>query len=88
MGDILNLQATIGRDGIDEKIKDSVGIICEDARITNHIAIQRALLDLQDSEGMDKIKYRHISEFVVIKAELQTTIDMVKNINQDQRRLM
>ena len=37
---------------------------------------------------MDKIKSRDLSETDVIKAEIQTTMAMVKNIDQDQRRPM
>ena len=42
MGDILNLKATIGRGGRDEKIEDSFGIIYEGIRMSNHIARQIA----------------------------------------------
>ena len=37
MGDILNLKAAIARGERDEKIEDSVGIICESIRMENHI---------------------------------------------------
>ena len=81
-------QSKIGRGGRDEKIEDSVGIICEGIRMENHIAIQNILLDLQAKEGMDRINCRSLSETFFIEAELQTTINMVKKINQDQRRRM
>ena len=88
MVDILNLQALIGRGGRYEKKEDSFGIKCESIKMGNHIAIQSDLLDIKAKEGMEKIKYRDLSETVVIKAELQTTMDMVNNIDQYQRRPM
>ena len=88
IGDILNLQATIGRGERDEKIEDSVGIICEGIRMEKHITIQNSLLYIQAKEGMYKINYRDLSETAVIKAELQSTMDMVKKIDQYQRRPM
>ena len=54
----------------------------------NYITIQSDSLDLQDKEGMVKIKYRDLSYRAVIKAEIQTTIAIVKKINQYQRRPM
>ena len=56
--------------------------------MANDITRQSDSLDLQDKEGMDKIKYRALSYRPVIKAGLQTTMETVKNINQYQRRPM
>ena len=53
-----------------------------------HISRHGNSLALQDREGMDKIKSRALSEIAVIKSEPQTTIAMVKKINQDQRSPM
>ena len=72
MGDILNLQVIIGRGGRDEKIEDSVGIICEGIRMSYHISRNIALLDLQAKESTDKIKCKALSKTVFNKAELQT----------------
>ena len=88
MGDILNLKAAIARGERDEKIEDSVGIICDGIRMANRISRQSALLDLQAKEGMDKIKYMALLEKAIIKAGLQTTMDTLKKIDQDQRRPM
>ena len=46
------------------------------------------LLALQAKEGIDKINSMALSETVDIKAEFQTTIFMVKNIDQDHRSTM
>ena len=88
MGDILNHQDTIGRDDRDEEIEGSVGTICGGIRMEKHISIQSASLNLKTKEGMNRIKYRYLSEKAVIKADLQNTTAMVKKINQDQRRPM
>ena len=61
MGDILNLQAMIGRGRRAEKIENHFGTICEGIRIVNHISRQSASLDLQAKEGMDKTKSRPLS---------------------------
>ena len=54
MGDILNLQATIGMGGRDEKIEDYVGIIREVIRMANQFYRKSASLDLHPKEGMEK----------------------------------
>ena len=53
-----------------------------------HISRHGNSLALQDREGMDKIKSRALSEIAVIKSEPQTTIAMVKKINEDHIRPM
>ena len=40
---------------------------------------------LKVKEGMDKINFRALLEIAVIKAELQSSISMVNNINQYQK---
>ena len=60
MGDVLNLQAMIGRCGRDEERKDQVGTICEGIITTKLIFRHIDSLGLQAEEGMDKIKYRAI----------------------------
>ena len=85
MGDILILQAITGRGGRDEKIKDYVEIICEGIRTEKKMARQSALLDIKAKEGMEKIKYMDLSETSVIKADIETTTYIVKNIDQNQR---
>ena len=52
MVDILNLQATIGRGGMDEKIEDHFGTICEGIIMAEKCFIQSALLYIQDKEGI------------------------------------
>ena len=52
------------------------------------VSRQSDSLDLQDKGGMYKINYRAQSKTAFIKTELQTTMAMVKKINQFQRRLM
>ena len=88
MGDVLKLQATIGRGGRDEEIKYQVGTIHEGIIMAKHIYRQSASLALQDKEGMDKINYRALSYMPVIKSDLQTTMEMVNKINQYQRSPM
>ena len=61
MGDVLNLKAIIVRVGRDEKIQYQVGTIYEGIIMANDITRQSDSLDLQDKEGMDKIKYRALS---------------------------
>ena len=56
--------------------------------MANDITRQSDLLALQDKEGMDNIKYRALSYRPVIKDDLQTTMAIVKNINQYQTRPM
>ena len=88
MGDVLKLQAMIIRGERDEKIQDQVGTIYEGIRMANGITRQSGSLALQDKEGMDKIKYRALSYRHFIKDDLQTTMAIVKNINQYQTRPM
>ena len=56
--------------------------------MAKHIARQSDALDIQAKEGMDKIKYRSLSYRPVIKAELKTTMKIVKKINQYNRKPM
>ena len=56
--------------------------------MANKISRQGVSLDPHAKEGMDKINYKALSETPVIKAELQSTMSMVKNINQDKKRPM
>ena len=84
----MNLQDMIGRGDIDEKKEDKVGTIWEGTRTANKIDIQGTSLDIQDKQGTESIKSRAISETVVIKADIQTIIAMVKNIGQDHRKPM
>ena len=85
MGEDLNLQAMIVRGGRDEKIYNQVGTIYEGIIMANDITRQSDSLAIQDKEGMDKIMYRALSYRPVIKAELQTTMEIVNKINQYQR---
>ena len=41
---------------------------------------------LQAKEEIDKVKSRALTETDTIKAEVESTIDLVKNIDQDYRR--
>ena len=61
MGDVLNLQAIIGRCGRDEERKYQVGTICECIIMKNLIFRQSASLGPQAEEGTDKTKYRALS---------------------------
>ena len=61
MGDVLNLQAMIGRCGRDEERKYQVGTICECIIMKKLVLRQSASLGLQAEEGMDKTKYRALS---------------------------
>ena len=88
MGDVLNMQDTIVRGRIDKEREDRVETIWEGIRMAKHISRQGDLLNLQSKEGIDKIKYKFLSEKIVIKADLQITMNMVKNIDQDQKLLM
>ena len=56
--------------------------------MTKHIARQGASLSPQAKDSMDKIKSRDLFETAFIKADLQSTITMMKNIDQDHRRPM
>ena len=80
MGDVLNIQAKIGRFVMYKEIEDQVGTTWEGIMMANHIAIQGISLDLQAKEGMYKIKSRSLSVTTAINSDLQTTIDVVKNI--------
>ena len=53
--------------------------------MAKHICIQGASLYIQSTEGIEKIKYRDLSETSVIKSEIQSTMDMVKKIDQDHK---
>ena len=46
MGEIMKLQATIGRGGRDEEIEYYVGTICGSIRMEKHISMQSASLYL------------------------------------------
>ena len=59
-----------------------------DIRMANDINIHIDSLALQDKEGMDNIKYRAISYRPLIKAEIQTNMSIVKNINHYHIRPM
>ena len=54
----------------------------------NQISRPVSSLVFQSKEGIDNIKSRYLSETAFIKAELQRTMEMVKKIDQDQRRPM
>ena len=48
MGEVLNLQANIGRGVRDEEIDDQVGTKWEGTRLAKHISRHGTSLDLQD----------------------------------------
>ena len=81
MVDVLNIQASIGRGGRDEGDKDQVGTIWEGIRLTKHIAKQGSKLSLKAKEVMDKLKSISLTETAAIKAEVQSTISLVKKID-------
>ena len=56
--------------------------------MVKHITRQSASFYLQAKEGTDKIKYMALPETAVIKSELQTTMAIVKKIDQYQIRTM
>ena len=82
MGDMLNLQASIGRGGRDEGGKDKVGNIWEGIHLSKHIARKGLTLSIQSKEDMDKVKAISLTETSAIKLEIQSTIILVKKINQ------
>ena len=88
MGYVLNLQASIGRGGIDKGGKDQVGTIWEGIHLAKHIDKQRSKVSLQAKEYMDKVKARSLKEISTIKAKIHSTIALVKNLDQGQRRLI
>ena len=87
-GDVLKLQAKIGRDERSEEIEDQVGTIWEGIIMEKHISIQGTSLDIHAKERIGKIKSGCISETSIIKVDLQTTISMVKKIYKDKIRPM
>ena len=86
MGDVLNLQVKIGRGWKDEGFEDKFGTICEGIHMENHIIRQGSTLMLQANDGIDKVKAIDLNKTEVIKAEIQTTIELVNNMYQGQRR--
>ena len=86
MGDVLNLQASIGIISRDEGGKYQVGTIWEGIRLSKHIIRQVLTISLQAKEEMDKVNARALKETATIKDKLQSTIALVKNKDQGQRR--
>ena len=88
MGDVLNLQASIGRGGRYGGDEYQLENIWKGIRLANHIAKQGSNLSLQAKEDMDKVKARAFTEISAIKAEVQYTISLVKKIDHFQRWLV
>ena len=88
MGDVLDLQASIGRSGKDERGKYKVVTIWEGIRLAKHITKQGSKVVLQAKEDMDKVKDKALTETSVRNAEFQSTIALVKKIDQGQRRMI
>ena len=86
MGDLLDLQTSIGRGGIYEEGKDQAGTIQERIILAKYIANQVLEVALQAKEDTEKVKVVALTETSAIKDEVQSTIDLVKKIDQDQRR--
>ena len=82
-GDVLKLQAKIGRGERYEEIEDQVGTIWEGIIMEKHIYIQGTSLDIHAKELIGRIKSGSILETSIIKVDLQTTIAMVKKIYKD-----
>ena len=86
MGAVLDLQASIGRSGKDERGKYKVVTIWEGIRLAKHITKQGSKVVLQAKEDMDKVKSRPLGKTAEVKAEVQSAIALVKKIDQGQRQ--
>ena len=76
MGDVLYLQGSIG--GVRRYAGGKYQV--------KHIAKQASKVELQAKEKMGKVNSRSLTETASIKEEVQSTIALVKNIYQGQRR--
>ena len=86
IGDVLDLQASIGRGGRDAEGKDQVRKIREGIRLANHIAKQGSKVALEEKEDTDKFKSRALTDTSAIKYEVQFTIALSNKIYQGKRR--
>ena len=85
MGDVLKIQYSIGR-GIRYKGGEyQVENIWEGIRLAKHTASQGLIISPKAKEDMDKVKSRTLIKTSAIKAELQSTIVLVKKMDQGQR---
>ena len=88
MGNVLDLQKSIGRGGRDVGGKYQVVTIWEGIRLAKHIIKKVLKVVLQANEDMDKVKSRDLTETSTIKAEVQSIIALVKKKYQGQRRVI
>ena len=86
MGDLFNILESIGRGEIDEWGKDQVGNIWEGIGLSKHIPNHFSKVALQAKEEIYKVKARALTETSAINTEFQSTIALVNNIYQGQRR--
>ena len=72
--------------GVSDLASFEVGTTWEGVSLSKHIVKQGLKVALQAKEEMEKFKSRALTEIAVIKAEVQSTIALVKKIDQDQIR--
>ena len=73
---------SIGGRGIDEWGEYHVGTIWEGIRIFKHIAKKVSKVKLQAKEYINKDKAKALTETAAMKVEVQSTIVLVKKIDQ------
>ena len=82
----MHIQASIGRGGRDKGGEYKVGTIWEEIFLAKQIDKQGSKISPKAKEDMNKVKAIALTETATIKAELKSTIALLKKIDQGQRR--